>query len=71
MKNNTFAKLANYSKESCEATKDRRLSKALDGLAEILGIEFGSLTVRFFNGKWSPKIEIQKNLVKEIEDLKN
>ncbi len=67
MKNCGFAKLANYSNDGSEVAKNRQLSKALDMLSEILEIEFGSLTVRFFDGTWSPKIEIQKNVVKKIK----
>lgn len=67
MKNNKFADLANYSSQKNGDAKNRLLSKALDSLAEILGIEFGSLTIHFHKGKWSPRIEIQKNVVREIE----
>lgn len=67
MKNNQFADLANYSSQKNGDAKNRLLSKALDSLAEILGIEFGSLTIHFHKGKWSPRIEIQKNVVREIE----
>lgn len=67
MKNNQFAKLANYPDQKAADAKNKLLSKALDSLAEILGIEFGSLTVHFHKGRWSPRIEIQKNVVREIE----
>lgn len=67
MKNNQFAKLANYSEQEAADSKNKLLSKALDSLAEILGIEFGSLTIHFHKGRWSPRIEIQKNVVREIE----
>lgn len=67
MKNKQFADLANYEKEKTQEVKNRLLSKALDSLAEILGIEFGSLTVHFHKGKWTPRIEIQRNVVRELE----
>jgi hypothetical protein len=62
-----FAKLANYSGEKDGFNPNKRLSKALDTLSELLNIEFGSLTVHFHKGKWSPKIEIQKSVFKEID----
>lgn len=67
MKQDQFANLANYEKRKMQETKNQLLSKALDSLAEILGIEFGSLTVHFHKGKWSPRIEIQKNVVRELD----
>ncbi|MBK9322414.1 MAG: hypothetical protein IPM97_05580 [Bdellovibrionaceae bacterium] len=67
MKNNQFANLANYSSERTPEVKNQLLLKALDSLAELLGIEFGSLTVHFHKGKWSPRIEIQKNVIRELE----
>ena len=36
--------------------KKKRLSDALNVLSEILGVEFGSITIKFHNGKWIPKI---------------
>ena len=67
MKNNQFANLANYNNERTPEVRNQLLSKALDSLAELLGIEFGSLTVHFHKGKWSPRIEIQKNVIRELE----
>lgn len=67
MENQTFAKLANYSSPNERKGDERRLSKALDTLSELLDIQFGSLTIHFHKGKWSPKIEIQKNVLREIE----
>lgn len=67
MKHDQFADLANYDKRKTRETKSQLLSKALDSLAEILGIEFGSLTIHFHKGKWSPRIEIQKNVVRELD----
>jgi hypothetical protein len=49
-------------------TKKKRLSDALNVLSEMFGIEFGSVTIKFHNGKWSPKIEIEKRMVEEIKD---
>jgi hypothetical protein len=66
MQNTRFAKLANYSKD--DSPEKRSLSAVLDSLSEILDIQFGSLTVRFFNGKWSPKIEIQENVLREVQE---
>lgn len=48
--------------------KKKRLSDALNVLSEMLGIEFGSVTIKFHNGKWSPKIEIEKRMVEEIKE---
>jgi len=67
MNQDKFAKLANYDNNKTQEAKNLLLSKALDSLAEILGIEFGSLTIHFHKGKWSPRIEIQKNVVRELE----
>ena len=67
MEKERFANLANYRDQKTTEAKNKLLSKALDSLAEILGIEFGSLTVHFHKGKWSPRIEIQKNFIREIE----
>jgi chemotaxis protein CheY-P-specific phosphatase CheC len=67
MEHDKFAKPANYEKSKTQEAKNQLLSKALDSLAEILGIEFGSLTIHFHKGKWSPRIEIQKNVVRELE----
>ena len=67
MKHDQFAKTANYEKSKTQEAKNQLLSKALDSLAEILGIEFGSLTIHFHKGKWSPRIEIQKNVVRELD----
>lgn len=67
MKHDQFAKSANYERSEKHEAKNQLLTKALDSLAEILGIEFGSLTVHFHKGKWSPRIEIQKNVVRELD----
>lgn len=48
--------------------KKKRLSEALNILSELFGIEFGSVTIKFHNGKWSPRIEIEKRVVEEIKD---
>jgi len=48
--------------------KKKRLSDALNVLSEMFGIEFGSVTIKFHNGKWSPKIEIEKRMVEEIKE---
>lgn len=67
MKQSIFAKTANYEKDKTRDAKNLLLSKALDSLAEVLGIEFGSLTVHFHKGKWSPRIEIKKTVVQDVE----
>lgn len=48
--------------------KKKSLSDALNVLSELLGVEFGSVTIKFHNGKWSPKIEIEKRMVQEIKE---
>lgn len=48
--------------------KKKRLSDALNILSEILGVEFGSITIKFHNGKWSPKIEIEKRVVEDVKE---
>lgn len=68
MEDNQFAKLANYTNTKTHQGKSQTLAKALDTLAELLNIEFGSLTVHFHKGRWSPRIEIQKNVVKDLKD---
>jgi hypothetical protein len=67
MEKKRFAKIANYNQKTSEALKKQRLTEALDTLSELLHIDFGSLTVYFHQGKWSPKIEIKRNILKEIE----
>lgn len=54
-------------KETSHAKK-KRLSDALNLLSEVFGIEFGSITIKFHNGKWSPKIEIEKRVVEEVKE---
>lgn len=67
MDNTKFAKLANCNLDKEKTNKNKSLSKALDTLQELLNIDFGSLTIHFHNGLWSPKIEIKKNVFKNIE----
>lgn len=66
MENYKLTKLDNYKKTLC--VKNKRLHKALDALGEILGIEFGSLTVKFHEGKWNPKIQIEKRVVEDVNE---
>lgn len=68
MENTRLAKIANYQKPKTGCAKSKQLSAVLSSLGELLGIEFGSITVRFHQGKWNPKIEIEKRIVSEIED---
>jgi len=56
------------STKDAEQAKKKRLSEALNLLSEMFGIEFGSITIKFHNGKWSPKIEIEKRVVEEVKD---
>lgn len=65
MDNIKFAKLANYSSDA-DKNSDQSLAKVLDSLAEVLEIEYGSVTVHFHHGQWSPKLEIKKNVFKKI-----
>jgi hypothetical protein len=67
MRQHELANLANYKRGNAQDTKNKLLSKALDTLAELLGIEFGSLTVHFHKGKWSPRIEIKKTVIQDVE----
>jgi len=67
MKNDKLAISANYDQNKTRDAKDKLLSKALDPLADLLGIEFGSLTIHFHKGKWSPRIEIKKTVVQDVE----
>lgn len=64
MQNAEFAKLAIY--DQSEDRKEQKLIKALNQLSDVFGIEFGSITIHFHKGDWSPKIEIKKNLIKEV-----
>lgn len=56
------------STKDAEQAKKKRLSEALNLLSEMFGVEFGSITIKFHNGKWSPKIEIEKRVVEEVKD---
>lgn len=67
MKNDKLAISANYDQNKTRDAKNKLLSKALDTLADLLGIEFGSLTIHFHKGKWSPRIEIKKTVVQDVE----
>lgn len=48
--------------------KKKRLSDALNLLSEMFGVEFGSITIKFHNGKWSPKIEIEKRVIEDVKE---
>jgi len=67
MKRDKLAISANYDQNKTRDAKNKLLSKALDTLADLLGIEFGSLTIHFHKGKWSPRIEIKKTVVQDVE----
>jgi hypothetical protein len=67
MKRDQLAISANYDQNKTRDAKNKLLSKALDTLADLLGIEFGSLTIHFHKGKWSPRIEIKKTVVQDVE----
>ncbi len=62
----TILENKNLAKE--EICKKIRLCLAMDTITELFDIEFGSLTVRFHNGKWCSKVEIQKYLSAEINE---
>lgn len=64
MDNSKLTKLDNY--KNTVSVKNKRLHKTLDTLGELLGIEFGSITVKFHDGKWNPKIQIEKKLVQDV-----
>ena len=66
MDNTKLTNLDNYKKTLC--VKNKRLHKTLDALGELLGIEFGSITVRFHEGKWNPKIQIEKRLIEDVAE---
>ena len=67
MKRDQLAISANYDQIKTRDAKNKLLSKALDTLADLLGIEFGSLTIHFHKGKWSPRIEIKRTVVQDVE----
>ena len=66
MENSKLANIANYNKKEDDGKK--RLAKALDTISELINIEFGSLTIHFHKGQWCPKVEIQKKVLKELND---
>lgn len=68
MELNKNAKLANYEKNKTWCIKNRQLKTALDTITELLGIEFGSITIRFHEGKWSPKVQIEKRLFEDVKE---
>lgn len=68
MENTKFANLANYRKDKTWCVKNKQLKQALDTLSELFGIEFGSVTIKFHEGKWSPKIQIEKRLIEDVEN---
>lgn len=59
--------LATVAKDGSQAKK-KRLSDALNVLSEMFGVEFGSITIKFHNGKWSPKIEIEKRVIEDVKE---
>lgn len=66
MSENQFANLANCDRKKTQEVKNRSIAKALDTLSDLIGIEFGSLTIHFHQGKWSPKIQIQRNAIQDL-----
>ncbi len=58
-------KLVSY-EEKKEQEINRNLIEALDTIGDILGMGFGSITIHFHQGEWCPKIEIKKNLIKNV-----
>lgn len=63
-----LAKIANCKKERVWRLERQRLGRALDTINELFGIEFGSITIRFHGGKWSPKVQIEKRLLEDLEN---
>ena len=59
--------IATVAKDESQAKK-KRLSDALNVLSEMFGVEFGSITIKFHNGKWSPKIEIEKRVIEDVKE---
>lgn len=68
MGNTRLANLANYKNTKTLCVKTKQLRAALDTLSELFGIEFGSITIKFHEGKWSPKIQIEKRMVEEVKE---
>ncbi len=68
MENTRLAKLANYKNSKTLCVKTKQLRAALDTLGELFGIEFGSVTIKFHEGKWNPKIQIEKRLIEDIKE---
>lgn len=67
MEKNKLAKSANSETSVAGCAKNVQLSKALDVVGKILDISHGSVTIFFRNGRWSPRLEIQKTVQTEIE----
>lgn len=68
MENTKFTKLVNYDKQTTRSANNKQLHRALDTLGDLLGIEFGSITIKFHDGKWCPKIQIEKRLMEEVKE---
>lgn len=66
MQREQVTKIANYEQKS---DVDRKISEALDTLVRCLGIEAGSFKVYVQQGQWSPRIEIQMNVSREIKKV--
>jgi hypothetical protein len=63
MQMQVFTKLANNDRK---ADTDRKISEALDALVNLLGLTAGSIKIYVHQGQWSPRIEIQSNVTREI-----
>lgn len=63
MKMQVFTKLANNERKP---DTDKKISEALDALVKLLGLSAGSIKIYVHQGQWSPRIEIQSNITREV-----
>lgn len=68
MENTKLAKLANYEKSKTWCAKSGQLTQALNTLRDVLGMDYGSITIRFHDGKWMPKLEIEKRVMEDVKE---
>lgn len=45
---------------------DKKISEALSALVKALGLQAGSIKIYVHQGKWSPRIEIQSQVTREV-----
>lgn len=58
-----FTKSAN---NDLKSDVDKKISDALNVLVKALGLQAGSIKIYVQQGAWSPRIEIQSQITKEI-----